>query len=196
MHNSDILVLYHRSKSLCTVTVETGWLSYALKDPGLFHSTLYHWALLNGDMTPVSFRQTDQLLKIKQVAIHSINERLQNLEISDEVIASVTCLASVNVEPPARCISKQLLTCQFLLGDAHEADMHFKGLHAMVTSRAGLCQLGFDGLIARLVRWYATLLGKLFDTQADLVVGQIHVMRKYGVDSWLLKIQSSANPVS
>ncbi|EPE30624.1 hypothetical protein GLAREA_03591 [Glarea lozoyensis ATCC 20868] len=134
IRSPDFLVLYHRSKSLCTVTVETGWLSYALKDPGLFHSTLYHWALLNGDMTPVSFRQTDQLLKVKQVAIHSINERLRNGEISDEVVASVTCLASVN----------------FLLGDAHEAEMHFKGLHAMVASRAGLCQLGFDGLIARL----------------------------------------------
>ena len=92
-----LLVLYHRSKSLCTVTVETGWLTYALKDPGLFHSTLYHWALLNGDMTPVTFRQTDQLLKVKQIAIRSINERLRSQDISDEVVASVTCLASVNV---------------------------------------------------------------------------------------------------
>jgi hypothetical protein len=96
-HIYKFLVLHHRSRSLCTVTAETGWLNYAIKDPGLFHSTLYHWALLNGEMTPPTFRQFDQLLNVKHMAICSINEQLQTANISDEVIASVTCLASVNV---------------------------------------------------------------------------------------------------
>jgi hypothetical protein len=45
-----------------------------------------------------------------------------------------------------------------MLGDAHEAEMHFKGLNAMVASREGIQNLGFAGLIARLVRWQVSFL--------------------------------------
>jgi hypothetical protein len=94
---ANVTVLHYRSKILCTVTLETGWLPYALKDVGLFHSTLYHWILLNGNVVPESFRRADQLLRVKGTAIRLINEQLRAQSVTDEVIASVACLTSVNV---------------------------------------------------------------------------------------------------
>ncbi|KAG9234566.1 hypothetical protein BJ875DRAFT_484086 [Amylocarpus encephaloides] len=131
--------LHHRSKSLCTVTVETGWLTYALRDVALFYSTLYHWAFLNYESLPPSFRRQNQLLQVRGTAIKTINDKL-NVEggvVTDELIASVTCLASVNL----------------MMGDFEEAKTHFRGLNAMVASRKGVRNLGFRGLIARLVKW-------------------------------------------
>ena len=97
---SNSTVVHHRSKLLCTVTIETGWLTYALKDVGLFHSTLYHWILLNSDSVPEYFRRTDQLLRVKGTALRLINAQLRFQSVTDEVIASVACLTSVNVMIP------------------------------------------------------------------------------------------------
>jgi hypothetical protein len=83
------------------VTAETGWLQYAIKDPAVFLSTLYHWALLNYDFIPVKFRSTGQLLQLKGTVVRMINAHLNashNQEsISDEAVASVACLANANV---------------------------------------------------------------------------------------------------
>ena len=94
------LVLNHRSKSLCTVTVETGWLTYALRDSAVFNSTLYHWASLNFDFLPTEFRTETNLLQLKGAIIRMINRRLGSHKqggVSDEIIASVACLTNVTV---------------------------------------------------------------------------------------------------
>lgn len=41
-----------------------------------------------------------------------------------------------------------------MYGDIEEAKIHFQGLKAMIRSRkGGLLNLGFQGLVARIVRW-------------------------------------------
>lgn len=91
-------VLNHRSESLCTVTVETGWLKYAIRGPALFDSTLYHWALLNYNSLPEAFQHPHILLQVRGIAIQKVNALLHAQRIvSDELIASVACLANANV---------------------------------------------------------------------------------------------------
>ncbi|KAH8687253.1 hypothetical protein BGZ60DRAFT_4823 [Tricladium varicosporioides] len=150
--------LQFRSKSLCTVSLETGWLTYALEDAALLNSTLYHWALLNYYALPDKFRKEDQLLTLKGESIRMINSRLSNIGqkrvVGDEVIAAIACLASVNVWKLATSPTvTQMLTMQLILGNVEEANMHFGGLNAIVRSRGGIHTLGYQGLIARLVKW-------------------------------------------
>jgi hypothetical protein len=49
--------------------------------------------------------------------------------------------------------NNHVLTLQLMLGDITEAHMHFAGLNTMVDSRRGVRMLGYQGLIARLVKW-------------------------------------------
>jgi hypothetical protein len=41
-----------------------------------------------------------------------------------------------------------------MIGDVEEANIHFKGLSAMIECRKGIDGLGYSGLIARIVKWY------------------------------------------
>ncbi|CAG8959709.1 hypothetical protein HYFRA_00001615 [Hymenoscyphus fraxineus] len=128
--------LHHTSQSLCTVTTETGWLTYALTNRTLFYATLYHWVLLNQDSIPATYKQPEKLLVFKGRVIAFINSEMHvGGGVGDEVLGSVACLASL------------------LIGDFEEANMHFEGLKAMVSRRKGVGNSGFGGLIGRLVRW-------------------------------------------
>lgn len=101
-----LLVLYYASKTLCTVTAETGWLKYAIEDGALFNSTLYHWALLNYDFLPANIQSQQHLLVLKVAAIRTLASHFQPLPpsmggdpeiFSDATIATVACLANANV---------------------------------------------------------------------------------------------------
>ncbi len=85
---------------MCTVASETGWLRYALEDGALFNSTIYYWALLNHQRLPVKFLNEESVIRLKGLAISKINPRLDSAShdgVDDAVIASVACLANVNV---------------------------------------------------------------------------------------------------
>ncbi|KAL7940779.1 hypothetical protein V8C42DRAFT_336524 [Trichoderma barbatum] len=138
--------LNYRSKTLCTVTAETGWLKYAIKDDALFSTTMYHWASINYSLLPQKFQSTQHLLRLKAAAIQTLALHLQLSSsrdngdtgmVSDAVIATVACLANINQ----------------MYGDIDEAEVHFQGLKAMIISRKGVFHLGFEGLVARIVRW-------------------------------------------
>ncbi|UKZ72323.1 uncharacterized protein TrAtP1_013266 [Trichoderma atroviride] len=149
--NTQTKILLHHflnytSKSLCTVTAETGWLKYAIEDSALFNSTLYHWAFLNYSFLPASFQSQQNLLALKAAAIRTLASQFQRATpdmgsdpptFSDAMIATVACLANAN----------------FLCGDVEEAKVHFQGLRGMIRSRKGVLNLGFQGLAARIVRW-------------------------------------------
>ncbi|KAL7910588.1 hypothetical protein GGI35DRAFT_449132 [Trichoderma velutinum] len=138
--------LNYRSKTLCTVTAETGWLKYAIKDNALFSTTLYHWASINYSSLPPRYQSAQHLLRLKAAAIQTLTLRLQppntsansNTEIvSDAVIATVACLANINL----------------MYGDLDEAEIHFQALKTLIKGRKGVLHLGFEGLAARIVRW-------------------------------------------
>ena len=85
---------------MCTVASETGWLKYALEDSMLFDSTLYYWAHLNHRRLPVNFLNQESVIRLKGLAISKITHRLGGAnrgEVDDALIASVACLANVNV---------------------------------------------------------------------------------------------------
>ncbi|KAL6796472.1 hypothetical protein J3E68DRAFT_401051 [Trichoderma sp. SZMC 28012] len=138
--------LNYRSKTLCTVTAETGWLKYAINDNALFSTTLYHWASINYSALPPKYQSSQHLLRLKAAAIQTLASRLQpttggangNTEmVSDAVIATVACLANINL----------------MYGDLDEAEIHFQGLKALIRGCNGVLHLGFEGLVARIVRW-------------------------------------------
>ncbi|UKZ94661.1 uncharacterized protein TrAFT101_009513, partial [Trichoderma asperellum] len=138
--------LNYTSKTLCTVTAETGWLKYAIKDNALFNSTLYHWAVLNYNFLPANVQSQHNLLALKAAAIRTLASHFQSatpvaggdLEtFGNATIATIACLANAN----------------FLHGDVEEAKIHFQGLKGMIRSRKGVFHLGFQGLAARIVRW-------------------------------------------
>jgi hypothetical protein len=85
---------------MCTIASETGWLKYALEDGALFTSTLYYWALLNHQRLSVKFLNLESVIRLKGLAISKISPRLNTPNhggVDDAVIASVACLANVNV---------------------------------------------------------------------------------------------------
>lgn len=45
------------------------------------------------------------------------------------------------------------LTIQLMYGDLDEAEIHFQGLKALIRGCKGVLHLGFEGLVARIVRW-------------------------------------------
>ncbi|OPB45630.1 hypothetical protein A0O28_0078400 [Trichoderma guizhouense] len=135
--------LNYRSKTLCTVTAETGWLKYAINDNALFSTTLYHWASINYSALPPKYQSAQHLLRLKAAAIRTLASRLQpptgdangNTEmVSDAVIATVACLANINL----------------MYGDLDEAEIHFQGLKALIRGCKGVLHLGFEGLVARI----------------------------------------------
>lgn len=40
-----------------------------------------------------------------------------------------------------------------MYGDLDEAEIHFQGLKALIRGCNGVLHLGFEGLVARIVRW-------------------------------------------
>ncbi|KAL7917149.1 hypothetical protein ACQKWADRAFT_62041 [Trichoderma austrokoningii] len=160
--NTQIKMLLHHflnytSKTLCTITAETGWLKYAIEDSALFNSTLYHWAILNYDFLPANIQSQQNLLALKAVAIHTLALYFQRATpymrsdaatFSDATIATLACLANAN----------------FLCGDVKEANIHFEGLRGMIRSRKGIYSLGFQGLAARIVRWTDSCHAQLSNT--------------------------------
>ena len=85
---------------MCTVSHETGWLNFALEDAALFSSTLYYWALLNQARLPTRLLDHESMIRLKGLAISKISPRLSVTSpqgVDDAVIASVACLANVNV---------------------------------------------------------------------------------------------------
>jgi hypothetical protein len=94
------IVLHTYSPLMCTIASETGWLKYALEDGALFDSTIYYWALLNHPLLPEKYQSQESLIKLKELAISRITSRLNSTNqrgVDDAVIASVACLANVNV---------------------------------------------------------------------------------------------------
>ena len=87
---------------MCTVASETGWVKHALKDGALFSSTIYYWALLNHHR--LQLLNQESVIRLKGLAISKINRRLNSNPdgVDDAVIASVACLANVNVCKPRR----------------------------------------------------------------------------------------------
>lgn len=99
-------VLNYTSKTLCTITAETGWLNYAIKDSALFNSSLYHWAFLNYNFLPANLQSQQHLLVLKAAAIRTLASNFQPVTpakegdpetFSDATIATVACLANANV---------------------------------------------------------------------------------------------------
>ena len=100
------VVLNHRSKTLCSVTAETGWLKYALQDEALFTTTLYHWTAINYSFLPQQLQSEQHLLQLKAAALRLLALHLPVASngtngdgkiVDDAVVATVACLANVNV---------------------------------------------------------------------------------------------------
>ncbi|RDW77836.1 hypothetical protein BP6252_05889 [Coleophoma cylindrospora] len=143
LHNANTKFLLHHflnnhSRTMCTISSETGWLKYALEDGALFNSTIYYWAMLNYAVLPLVFQRPEYLIKLKGLVITKISSRLNapNCHNDGALIAAIACLANLNLK----------------LDKLDEAKVHFRGAMAMVRSRNGVSTLGFDGLIARLLK--------------------------------------------
>ncbi|KAK0755672.1 LOW QUALITY PROTEIN: hypothetical protein N5P37_011784 [Trichoderma harzianum] len=134
--------LNYRPRTLCTITAETGWLKYAIKDNGLFNITLYQWASMFNSALPPKYQFAQHLLRLKAAAIRTLALNLQppsnransDVEmVSDAMIATVSCLANL------------------LCGDLEEAEIHFQGLKALIKGRKGVLPLGYEGLAGRIL---------------------------------------------
>ncbi|KAL7929311.1 hypothetical protein V8C35DRAFT_331697 [Trichoderma chlorosporum] len=128
--------LNYRSKTLCTVTAETGWLKYAIRDNALFTTTLYHWASINYSSLPPKYQSVQHLLRLKAAAIQALAVHLRPTPsraymdsdtARDAVIVTVACLANINL----------------MYGDLDEAEIHFDGTdscHSQLSNK----ELSFD----------------------------------------------------
>jgi hypothetical protein len=75
-------------------------MKYAVRNPALFATTLWHWAFMNRRYVPERFWDKSTLLSLKGDAILKVNAMLSsNMDqfTSDAAIASVACLANANV---------------------------------------------------------------------------------------------------
>ncbi|RDW61681.1 hypothetical protein BP5796_11573 [Coleophoma crateriformis] len=143
LHNADTKLLLHhflstRSRTMCTIASETGWLKYALEDDALFNSTIYYWAVLNRAVLPLAFQRPEYSIKLKGLVITKISSRLNAINSHNDgaLIAAIACLANLNLK----------------MGKLDEAKVHFQGAMAMIKSRDGVYTLGYGGLIARLLK--------------------------------------------
>lgn len=116
---------------MCTVASETGWLKYALEDGALFNSTLYYWALLNHKRLPVRFLNEESVIRLKVHAISKITPRLNATNhngVDDAVIASVACLANVNVSDVTQHVKRgRLLTDSVETWQSRRSENTFQG---------------------------------------------------------------------
>ncbi|KAL9105242.1 MAG: hypothetical protein Q9227_009543 [Pyrenula ochraceoflavens] len=91
--------LNSRDAKLCTVSPETGWTSFAIRDTALFCGTIYHWAATNRAILPEAMRAPGTILEHKGKTIRLINDRLRRAlrQPAAELIATVACLASSSI---------------------------------------------------------------------------------------------------
>lgn len=125
------------------------------KDPAWLFMNMFYAASRFPKATKQDVLESSNYLSQSMSAINESIVQSPNL-ISDSTIATVACLANIEVCP--RLMSQKASTpyadgFQNLNGVASDASVHMNGLIRMVELRDGLKNLGMQGILRRIVLW-------------------------------------------
>jgi hypothetical protein len=118
--------------------LRTRWFPLAISSHALFLVILLlstsHYAASHKDN-----KLKVDLFQLRYEAVWSINQALENSHqtVDDTLIGAVAKMASYEA----------------MFGTLNTYDMHMRGLSRMIELRGGLCSLGLDGLLQRIVIW-------------------------------------------
>jgi hypothetical protein len=142
--------------------------SYCLTDLAWIYITLSHSA---ARLQHLEGSDTFESIFYHSQSVSAVNSALSLGVVSDITIATVSCLANLEVCLLFRVDSHIVnACCQSLDGRTSSAIVHISGLQRMVQLKGGLGRLGLDGVLQRMVLWYGCSSSPLI---SDNSVGQI-----------------------